>query len=54
VSLARAGRQQLEQLFAQERADRPPIAKTWDGSPREDDAFDETAAPPAKDTASQP
>ena len=43
VSLARAGRQQLEQLFAQERLDHPPVAKTWDGEPTQpgDEAFDE-------------
>src|SRR5471030_3082234 len=45
ISLARAGRQQLEQLFAQERLDHPPVAKTWDGSEPADDAFDEVAHP---------
>ncbi|MET0382962.1 MAG: glutathione-regulated potassium-efflux system protein KefC [Burkholderiaceae bacterium] len=34
IPLARAGRQQLEQLFAQERLDRPPAAATWDAPPR--------------------
>jgi len=42
ISLARAGRQQLEQLFAQERLDHPPVAPTWDtGSHAEE--FDEVA-----------
>ena len=47
ISLARAGRQQLEQLFAQERLEHPPAAPTWDGAgPTSDasDAFDEAAA----------
>jgi glutathione-regulated potassium-efflux system ancillary protein KefC len=43
ISLARAGRQQLEQLFAQERLDNPPVPKTWDGSLAGDEAFDEAA-----------
>ena len=42
ISLARAGRQQLEQLFAQERLDHPPIAPTWDASQGADE-FDEVA-----------
>jgi len=42
VSLARAGRQQLEQLFAQERLDHPPAARTWDGATQPgDEGFDE-------------
>jgi glutathione-regulated potassium-efflux system ancillary protein KefC len=40
VSLARAGRQQLEQLFAQERLDRQPVPKTWDAT-QGDESFDE-------------
>jgi len=42
ISLARAGRQQLEQLFAQERLDRPPVAPTWDTGSH-DEEFDEVA-----------
>jgi glutathione-regulated potassium-efflux system ancillary protein KefC len=42
ISLARAGRQQLEQLFAQERLDHPPAAPTWDTSHGEEE-FDEVA-----------
>ena len=42
ISLARAGRQQLEQLFAQERLDHPPAAPTWDASHAEEE-FDEVA-----------
>ena len=54
ISLARAGRQQLEQLFAQERLDRPPVPKTWDGTQTGDESFDEHAGAhaspgPAKD-----
>jgi len=42
VSLARAGRQQLEELFAQERLDHPPVARPWDGATEPgDEAFDE-------------
>jgi glutathione-regulated potassium-efflux system ancillary protein KefC len=41
ISLARAGRQQLEQLFAQERLDHPPVAPTWDTGSHEE--FDEVA-----------
>ena len=41
ISLARAGRQQLEQLFAQERLDRPTVPKTWDGAQAGDESFDE-------------
>ena len=42
ISLARAGRQQLEQLFAQERLDRPPVPKTWDATQSAgDESFDE-------------
>ena len=43
ISLARAGRQQLEQLFAQERLDHPPIAPTWDAAPSSSGEFDEVA-----------
>jgi glutathione-regulated potassium-efflux system ancillary protein KefC len=43
VSLARAGRQQLEQLFAQERLDHPPVARTWDAT-QGDESFDELDA----------
>jgi glutathione-regulated potassium-efflux system ancillary protein KefC len=39
ISLARAGRQQLEQLFAQERLDHPVVPKTWDGTQDDDEAF---------------
>jgi len=42
ISLARAGRQQLEQLFAQERLDHPPAAPAWDTAPAEE-GFDEVA-----------
>jgi glutathione-regulated potassium-efflux system ancillary protein KefC len=41
ISLARAGRQQLEQLFAQERLDHPVVPKTWDGTQDDDEAFNE-------------
>jgi len=41
ISLARAGRQQLEQLFAQERIDRPPLPRTWDPAQNGDESFDE-------------
>ncbi len=41
ISLARAGRQQLEQLFAQERLGRPTVRKTWDGEHAGDESFDE-------------
>jgi glutathione-regulated potassium-efflux system ancillary protein KefC len=53
IPLARAGRQQLEQLFAQERLDNPPVAPDWDAAePAEQ--FDEivpasTAKPSVKD-----
>ena len=47
ISLARAGRQQLEQLFAQERLDRPPLTPTWDAAPDEQE-FDEGAPPQAQ------
>ena len=44
VSLARAGRAQLEQLFAKERLDHPPVAPNWDVShTKEEEAFDEVA-----------
>ena len=50
ISLSRAGRQQLEQLFAQERLDHPPVAPTWDtGSHAEE--FDEVAPPQPAGTA---
>lgn len=42
ISLARAGRQQLEQLFAQERLDHPPAAPAWD-SAAAGDGFEEVA-----------
>jgi glutathione-regulated potassium-efflux system ancillary protein KefC len=42
ISLSRAGRQQLEQLFAQERRDRPPAAPAWDTAPAEE-GFHEVA-----------
>ena len=46
ISLARAGRQQLEQLFAKERLDHPPVAPNWDTShSTEEEAFDEAAPP---------
>ncbi len=59
ISLARAGRQQLEQLFAQERLDRPPVPKTWDPAQAGDESFDERAAAQAasdgaKDGTPQP
>ena len=41
ISLARAGRQQLEQLFAQERLDHPVVPKTWDRTQDDDEAFNE-------------
>jgi glutathione-regulated potassium-efflux system ancillary protein KefC len=41
ISLARAGRQQLETLFAQERLDHPVVPKTWDGTADGDEAFNE-------------
>jgi glutathione-regulated potassium-efflux system ancillary protein KefC len=44
ISLARAGRQQLEQLFAQERLDHPPAAPAWDTTPAEE-GFEEVAPP---------
>ena len=46
ISLARAGRQQLEQLFAQERLARPPAAPTWDAPAQPESEFDANAAPP--------
>jgi glutathione-regulated potassium-efflux system ancillary protein KefC len=48
ISLARAGRQQLEQLFAQERLDNPPEPKSWDGSQAGDEAFDEAVGSQAR------
>jgi len=53
ISLSRAGRQQLEQLFAQERLDHPPAAPAWDTAHSEE-GFDEVApaqplAPAAKE-----
>ena len=52
ISLARAGRQQLEQLFAQERLDRPPVPKTWEPAHNGDESFDELEGPrAAADTA---
>ncbi|MDP9126168.1 MAG: cation:proton antiporter, partial [Pseudomonadota bacterium] len=50
ISLARAGRQQLEQLFAQERLDRPPAAPTWDASQGAEEEFDEVAPTQPADT----
>jgi glutathione-regulated potassium-efflux system ancillary protein KefC len=44
ISLARAGRQQLEQLFAQERIAHPPVAQDWDGAEPADEAFDDATA----------
>jgi glutathione-regulated potassium-efflux system ancillary protein KefC len=49
ISLARAGRQQLEQLFAQERLDHPPVAPTWDAGST-DAEFDEVAPAQAAGT----
>ncbi len=46
VSLARAGRQQLEQLFAQERLDRPAAAPSWDAPPRPQAQSGADAPPP--------
>jgi glutathione-regulated potassium-efflux system ancillary protein KefC len=46
ISLARAGRQQLEQLFAQERLDLPAAAPTWDTPPQPEATFDASVAPP--------
>jgi glutathione-regulated potassium-efflux system ancillary protein KefC len=59
ISLARAGRQQLEQLFAQERLDHPPVAPTWDAAPQAQEEFDEgvpehPAKPVAKDETPVP
>ena len=49
IPMARAGRQQLEQLFAQERARRTPVDPVWD-APQPGREFDadtpEPAAPP--------
>ena len=53
ISLARAGRQQLEQLFAQERLDRPPVPKTWDGTQAGDESFDEREEAPASTGAAK-
>jgi glutathione-regulated potassium-efflux system ancillary protein KefC len=56
ISLARAGRLQLEQLFAQERAARTPVAPVWDASgPAPETGFDDPpaaapGAPPAADS----
>ena len=50
ISLARAGRQQLEQLFAQERLDHPPAAPTWDASQGAEEEFDEVAPTQPADT----
>ncbi len=47
ISLARTGRQQLEQLFAQERLDRAPLAPTWDTPPQPEAEFDANAAEPS-------
>ena len=45
VSLARAGRAQLEQLFAQERLEHPPLARTWDADTEPgDESFDDAEA----------
>jgi hypothetical protein len=41
ISLARAGRQQLETLFAQERLDHPVVPKTWDATLGDDESFTE-------------
>jgi glutathione-regulated potassium-efflux system ancillary protein KefC len=50
VSLARAGRQQLEQLFAQERQDRRPAPPTWDTGADPGAEFDaDLPAPPRDD-----
>jgi glutathione-regulated potassium-efflux system ancillary protein KefC len=49
VSLARAGRQQLEQLFAQERQDRRPAAPTWDSGAQPGAEFDTHAPAPRHD-----
>jgi len=47
TSLARAGRQQLEQLFAQERAEQLAAARpTWDVPQAEEQPFEEFAASP--------
>ena len=54
ISLARAGRQQLEQLFAQERLDRPPEPKTWDGAEAGDEAFDERDGARARSAEGRP
>ena len=47
VSLARAGRQQLEQLFAQERLDRPPAPRAWDAAQAGDESSAGRAGAPA-------
>ncbi len=56
ISLARAGRQQLEQLFAQERLDHPPVAPTWDAGPQMEEEFDDVvpAQPAASDDTTKP
>jgi len=43
ISLARAGRQQLEQLFAQERVAHPPLPADWDATHRPEEEFDDDA-----------
>ena len=53
ISLSRAGRQQLEQLFAQERLDHPPAPKAWDGTQTGDESFDELEGAQAKPEAAK-
>jgi glutathione-regulated potassium-efflux system ancillary protein KefC len=54
ISLARAGRQQLEQLFAQERLDNPLVPPTWDATTTSPGEFDEVApARPAPSAAKE-
>jgi len=49
TSLARAGRAQLEQLFAQERAEQQAAARpTWDIPQADDQPFDEVAGAPPR------
>jgi glutathione-regulated potassium-efflux system ancillary protein KefC len=53
ISLSRAGRQQLEQLFAQERRDRPPAAPAWDTAPAEEGFHEVAPAQPLAPVAKE-
>jgi glutathione-regulated potassium-efflux system ancillary protein KefC len=54
ISLARAGRLQLEQLFAQERIDHAPVAPTWDLPPAAEEEFDDVPASNSPPASQQP